>query len=131
VRAPEFVEAAAWHMLHREKSASPIRSFKDVGVENTNDVWMFDMCQQDCLAEHFLNLVEIHTDTLENFHGLPAEKAMFDTINLRERALAQEAFHFVDVAKYLAVLENSHKVAVLTLILLEALIAEFQRFAVL
>src|SRR5208283_4573608 len=108
VRAPEFVETAAWHMLHREKSASPIRGFKDVGIENTDDVRMFDMCQQDCLTEHFLNLVEIHADPFENFHRLPAEKAVFDTINLRERAFAQKAFHFVGVANYLAIFEQAH-----------------------
>jgi hypothetical protein len=109
VRAPEFVETAAWHMLHREKSASPIRCFKDVGVENTDDVWMFDMCQQDGLTEHFLNLVEIHADPFENFHGLPPKEAVFDAINLRKRPFTQEAFHFVGFADHLAILEHSHK----------------------
>jgi hypothetical protein len=56
-----------------------------------------------------LNLVKIHADTFENFHGLPAKKAMLDAINLRERSFAQEAFHFVRIANHLAIFEQAHK----------------------
>jgi hypothetical protein len=45
-----------------------------------------------------VNLVKAHAHTFEHFHGLPSEEAMFDPINLRERAFTQEAFHFVGVA---------------------------------
>ena len=64
------------------------------------------MRQQDRLTKHVLNLVEIHADALEHLHGLPAEEAMFDAIDLRERAFAQEAFHFVGVANRLAFFEQ-------------------------
>ena len=109
VRTPELIETATGHMLHSEISTSAVRCFKDICVGNADDVRMFEVCKQDCLAEHVLNLVEIHTDTFENFHGLPAKKAMLDAINLRERSFAQEAFHFVRIANHLAVFEQAHK----------------------
>jgi hypothetical protein len=34
---------------------------------------------------------------------------MLDAINFRERAFAQEAFHFIGFTDHLAVLEHSHK----------------------
>jgi hypothetical protein len=63
---------------------------------------MFEVRKQNRLTKHILNLVEIHADAFENFHGLPPKEAMLDPINFRERALAQEAFDFVGIANRLA-----------------------------
>ena len=71
---------------------------------------LFNVCQQDCLAKHFLNLVEIHADTFENFHRLTAKETMSDAINLRKRPFTQEAFDFEGFTDYLAVIKQAHNV---------------------
>src|ERR1035438_8369397 len=110
MRAPKLIETAARHMLHRVNSTSSSRRFKNVGVENTDDVWMFDMRQQNCLAERFLDFIKIHSYTLKNLHSLTTEKTMFYAIYLRKRPFTKEAFHFVGFADHLAVFKQAHGV---------------------
>jgi len=108
MRTPELVETSARHILHREISTCAASRFKDVRVGDADDVRVFEVREQNRLAKHLLNLVEIHAHTLENLHGLPPKEAMPDAIDFGKRPLAQEAFHFVGVSDCLAVFEQAH-----------------------
>src|SRR5205085_8661620 len=60
------------------------------------------------LAEHFVDLLQAHPRSLENLHRLPPEEPMTNTINLRKRALSQEALNLIGITNDLTVLQQTH-----------------------
>ena len=103
VGVPEFLQTAARDVLRGEVAAYAALGFEDVCIEDADDVWLTDERDEDGYAEHIADVVEAHAGALEDLHRLPPEEAVFHPIDLRKRALAEEALHLVGVANDLSV----------------------------
>ena len=57
-----------------------------------------DARQENRLAEHLVDLVQVHAYTFENLHCLAAQKAVLYAVDLGKSTLTQEALDLVGVA---------------------------------
>jgi hypothetical protein len=74
-----------------------ILQHKDISVWKIKADWIE--------AKGGMVLINVHPDTLEHLHRLPAEKAVLDAIDFGKEALAQEVFDLIGVANDLAFLK--------------------------
>src|SRR5690242_20653911 len=86
IGTPKFIEAPASDVFHCKVAALALRCFKNVSIKHAHDVRVAYSRQEYRLTKHFLNLIEIHTDALKDLQCLPAQKAMFNSVNLGERS---------------------------------------------
>src|SRR5204863_6924548 len=81
---------------------------KYISIENTHNIRMANPREEDGLAKHFVDILKSHPDSLEDFHSLPTEKAMLNSIDLRESSLAEKAFYLICVPNDLPFFNDSH-----------------------
>ena len=92
---PEFLQAAAWDVLHSEVAACAAACLNYIRIENADDIRVPDAREQDSLAQHVLNFIQAHAHTFENFHCLTPEKSVLHAVHLGKCSLPQETFDFV------------------------------------
>jgi hypothetical protein len=59
---------------------------------------VLEVSQEDGFAKHFVDFAEAHAGALEDFHGLAAQEAVLNAIDLGKGPFPEKALDFVSIA---------------------------------